>query len=201
MVQILKKERKEKIERAALDEFMLKGFLNASMRSIAQNAQISTSNLYNYFESKEKLFYSITDEVYIIINNLVKDLTQTEREIGRENFFERVSNLIAKPIRNLIKNHREKFLLIMEGSQGTKYENFQEKLVIIIEKHFTEHLLAIETTVTQDLADTFIFHILARNLLEGLLEISRHYVNDKWVDFNVEALMKYHVDGMAQFFN
>ncbi len=200
MVQILKKERKEKIERAALDEFMLKGFLNASMRKIAQNAQISTSNLYNYFESKEKLFYSITDGVYTIINTLVKDLTRTEREIGREIFFEQVSNLIAKPIMKLIKNHREKFLLIMEGSQGTKYENYQEELVIIIEKHFTEHFHTMENIETQDLADTFIFHILARNLLEGLLEISRHYVNDKWVDFNVEALMKYHVDGMSQFF-
>ena len=133
MVQILKRERKKKIERAALDEFMLKGFLNASMRKIAQNAQISTSNLYNYFESKEKLFYSITDGVYNIINNLVRDLTRTEREIGRENFFDQVSNLIAKPIRKLIMNHREEFLLIMEGSQGTKYENFQEELVIVIE--------------------------------------------------------------------
>ena len=46
----------------------------------------------------------------------------------------------------------------------------------------------------------FIFHILARNLLEGLLEISKHYINDKWVDYNIEALMKYHVHGMAQFF-
>lgn len=200
MVQILKKEKKENIERAALDEFLLKGFLNASMRNIAQNAQTSTSNLYNYFESKEKLFYTITDRVYNVINNLVGDLTQAEREFGRDYFFEQVGNLIARPISQLIKNHREEFLLIMEGSQGTKYENFQEELVIVIEKHFTEHFQAIESTETLDLIDTFIFHILARNLLEGLLEISRHYVNDKWVDANIEALMKYHVYGMAQFF-
>ncbi len=200
MVQILKKERKKRIEHAALDEFLSKGFLNASMRNIALNAQISSSNLYNYFESKEKLFYSITDRVYNIISNLVGDLTQTEREFGRDYFFNQVSNLIAEPISELIKNHRKKFLLIMEGSQGTKYENFQEELVIIIEKHFTEHLQAIENSEISDLADTFIFHILARNLLEGLLEISRHYISDKWVDENIEALMKYHVNGMSQFF-
>jgi len=200
MVQILKKERKKKIERAALDEFLLKGFLNASMRNIAQNAQTSTSNLYNYFESKEKLFYTITDRVYNVINNLVGDLTQAEREFGRDFFFEQVSNLIAQPISELIKNHRKEFLVIMEGSQGTKYENFQEELVIVIEKHFTEHLPTIENTMILDLDDIFIFHILARNLLEGLLEISKHYVNDKWVDTNIEALMKYHVHGMAQFF-
>jgi len=38
MPQILKKEKKKKIERAALDEFLSKGFINASMRTIAQNA-------------------------------------------------------------------------------------------------------------------------------------------------------------------
>ena len=200
MPQILKKEKREKIERAAIDEFLSKGFLNASMRTIAQNAQTSTSNLYNYFDSKEKLFYSITNNVYNIINNLARDLVQTESEIGRESFFEQVSNLIAQPIKDLLKNHRKEFLLIMEGSQGTKYENFQEELVIIMEKHFAEHLQAIENTRTRDVADTFIFHILARNLLEGLLEISRHYVNDKWADDNIEALMKYHVHGMSQFF-
>ncbi|MFX1506568.1 MAG: TetR/AcrR family transcriptional regulator [Promethearchaeota archaeon] len=200
MVQILKKVRKEKIERAALDEFLSKGFLNASMRNIAKNAQISTSNLYNYFESKEKLFYSISDDVYIVINDLIRDLMLKEDEIGSDHFFDQVSNLIAKPIRELIKNHRKQFLLIMEGSQGTKYENFKEELVIVIEKHFVEHLQAIDNTLTKDLIDPFIFHILARNLLEGLLEIARHYNSDKWVDYNVEALMNYHVHGVSQFF-
>jgi len=104
MPQILKKEKKEKIERAALDEFLSKGFLNASMRTIAQNAQTSTSNLYNYFDSKEKLFYSITNNVYNSINNLASDLVQTESELGREYFFEQVSNLIAQPIKELLKN-------------------------------------------------------------------------------------------------
>ena len=200
MVQILKKARKEKIERAALDEFLSMGFLNASMRRIAKNAQISTSNLYNYFQSKEKLFYSISDDVYIAINDLIRDLMRKEDEIGRDHFFDQVSNLIAKPIRELIKNHRKQFLLIMEGSQGTKYENFKEELVIVIEKHFVEHLRIIDNTVTKGSADPFIFHILARNLLEGLLEIARHYNSDKWVDYNVEALMNYHVHGVSQFF-
>ena len=200
MPQILKKEKKEKIEQAALDEFLSKGFLNASMRTIAQNAQTSTSNLYNYFDSKEKLFYSITNTVYNSINNLASDLVQTESELGREYFFEQVSNLIAQPIKELLKNHRKEFLLIMEGGQGTKYENFREELVIIMEKHFAEHIQTIENTDTKKGTDTFIFHILARNLLEGLLEISRHYINDKWADENIEALMKYHVHGMSQFF-
>ncbi|MFW9906451.1 MAG: TetR/AcrR family transcriptional regulator [Candidatus Thorarchaeota archaeon] len=200
MPQILKKEKKEKIECAALNEFLSKGFLNASMRTIAQNAQTSTSNLYNYFDSKEKLFYSITNNVYNNISNLASDLVQTESEFGREYFFEQVSNLIAQPIKELLKNHRKEFLLIMEGSQGTKYENFQEELVIIMEKHFAGHLQTIENIPTKERTDTFIFHILARNLLEGLLEISRHYINDKWAGENIEALMKYHVHGMTQFF-
>ena len=200
MVQILKKERRKRIERAALDEFLEKGFNNASMRNIAQNAQLSTSNLYNYFESKEKLFYEIMDEMYRKINNLFLHLTSSEREIGIPLFFDQVTSLIAKPIGELIKKHRTEFLILLERSQGSKYENFYEELTEAVEKHFIQHLLSDKHTQTKELENTFIMHILARNLLEGLLEISRHYENDEWVDYNINALMKYHVVGISQFF-
>ena len=200
MVQILKKERKEKIEQAAIHEFLEKGFLNASMRKIAQRAQLSTSNLYNYFESKEELFYRITDEVYQKISTVFQDLLSMENKVGRVQFFEQVANLMANPIGEVIKNYRAEFLLIIEGSQGTKYENFQEELVKAIENHFIEHIQADKNTPTKKSSYTFIMHILAKNLIEGLLEISKHYENGEWADYNINALLKYHVIGISQFF-
>jgi len=43
-------------------------------------------------------------------------------------------------------------------------------------------------------------HILAINLTEGILEITRNYKNDEWAKSNIESLMKYHIRGMVQFF-
>ena len=99
----------------------------------------------------------------------------------------------------MIKNQRVEFLLIMDHSQGTKYEDFKNKLINIIEEHFLEHKQSNAYSTDQKLKDTFVFHILATNLLEGLLEISRHYKNDEWIDSNINALMTYHIHGISAF--
>ena len=48
----------ENIQRAALDEFLDKGFLGASLRQIVKNAGVTTGAFYGYFSSKEALFAS-----------------------------------------------------------------------------------------------------------------------------------------------
>jgi len=50
------------------------------------------------------------------------------------------------------------------------------------------------------LQDSLLMHILAMNLIEGILEITRNYKNDEWAKSNIESLMKYHIRGMVQFF-
>ena len=52
-------ETKAKIEKAALDEFMEKGFANASLRQIVKNAGLTTGAFYKYFPTKEDLFASL----------------------------------------------------------------------------------------------------------------------------------------------
>ncbi len=49
----------ESIQRAALEEFLNKGFLGASLRQIVKNAGVTTGAFYGYFSSKEALFASI----------------------------------------------------------------------------------------------------------------------------------------------
>ena len=50
------------------------------------------------------------------------------------------------------------------------------------------------------LQDSLLMHILAMNLIEGILEITRNYKNDEWAKSNIESLMKYYIRGMVQFF-
>ena len=51
----------EKIQEAALTEFLDKGFLGASLRQIVKNAGVTTGAFYGYFSSKEALFASIVE--------------------------------------------------------------------------------------------------------------------------------------------
>ena len=49
----------EKIHKAAMAEFLDKGFQGASLRQIVKNAGVTTGAFYGYFSSKEALFASI----------------------------------------------------------------------------------------------------------------------------------------------
>lgn len=51
----------EKIQQAALTEFLDKGFLSASLRQIVKNAGVTTGAFYGYFSCKEALFASIVE--------------------------------------------------------------------------------------------------------------------------------------------
>src|SRR5699024_3344502 len=51
----------EKIQQAAIDEFLEKGFRGASLRQIVKHAGVTTGAFYGYFSSKEALFASIVE--------------------------------------------------------------------------------------------------------------------------------------------
>lgn len=51
----------EKIKQAAMEEFLEKGFLEASLRQIVKRAGVTTGAFYGYFSSKQALFASIVE--------------------------------------------------------------------------------------------------------------------------------------------
>ena len=51
----------ESIQRAAMQEFLDKGFQGASLRQIVKNAGVTTGAFYGYFSSKEALFASLVE--------------------------------------------------------------------------------------------------------------------------------------------
>ena len=59
MAQVLKEAVKDKIIAAAKEEFLKKGYKEASMRAIARKSKMTVGNLYRYFSSKEEMIIHI----------------------------------------------------------------------------------------------------------------------------------------------
>ncbi len=54
-------DKKERVIRAAIEEFQTSGFEKAKIEVIAQNADVAKGSIYQYFEDKKELFlYSVT---------------------------------------------------------------------------------------------------------------------------------------------
>ena len=98
----------------------------------------------------------------------------------------------------MIRQYRKELFLIMDCSKGTKYEQLKKMVVNTMETNITENIISKKKKIL--LQDSLLMHILAINLTEGILEITRNYKIDEWAKSNIESLMKYHIRGMVQFF-
>ena len=56
-------ETKVRLQQCAVCEFMEKGFLKASLRSICREAGVTTGALYFFFQDKDDLFVSLVGDV------------------------------------------------------------------------------------------------------------------------------------------
>lgn len=198
-MQILKDEIKEQIENAAINVFLEKGYEKASMQAIAEGANISTSNIYNYYESKEKLFSAIVDPVYRQINHLLQEFMahETDHSFQDVEFVEGFIQNIATGIGKLIKEKKSQVLLVFDKSRGTQYVDIKENFIKILEDHFRDSYNDQRLTESA----SFTIHIGATNLVEGLLEIVRHYRNNSSVEHAIRDFVRYHIRGLAQFFD
>ncbi|MFA6071925.1 MAG: TetR/AcrR family transcriptional regulator [Janthinobacterium sp.] len=199
-MQFQKDDIRGKIIAAAGETFLTQGFGKASMRAIAKKAGISTSNMYNYFKSKEKLFYAIVDPVFHHLVNIRKEVFEYKdnKDFNNENFMRQFTELVPNLMFEMIRKYRKELLLIMDCSKGTKYEQTKKMMATTMKTNFTENIKSKKKK--RLLQDSILMHILAMNLIEGLLEITRNYKNDEWAKSNIESLMKYHIRGMVQFF-
>lgn len=100
----LDEEKKQRIIRAAIDEFANLGFEAANINKIARKAHISVGSLYKYFKSKEDLF------LYVI--QLSSDLIEEELRAVNEAPFMSVESKIEKVLRIILRTNRQQANLI-----------------------------------------------------------------------------------------
>lgn len=128
-MQTLKKDIRDKIIDESKKEFLKHGFKGTSLRKIAENAGISLSNIYNYFNSKDDIFVEIVKEAADYIEIILK--ASEGKEYREEETPESLEwhigfvNMIFK----LISVYREQLKLLLALSEGSIYEGYKDKTV------------------------------------------------------------------------
>ena len=192
-MQVLKEEIRQRIVAAALDIFLEKSYEKASMRHIAQRVGTSVSNIYHYFTNKGALFHAIVEPIATHVQRVLREIITHEAQ-GATDLVE--EEYVTNAIGETIKAHRREFLLLMDKSSGTSYENVRSDIISTVETHIIQHHLK-ESKKTRHPRSPFLMHFLATNLIEALVEIARHCTDEKQVEHSIDALMKYHIGGVA----
>lgn len=200
---LLVKEATDNIILAAREEFMECGYLEASIRRIAEKANTSAKSIYTRFSSKEGLFeYFVKEQAENFIQGVTQNLAEfsshsKEVQIERR---EENGNALSNTLLDYVYDNFDNFYLIVCKSKGTDYENFIEELAALETKHTLKYMSAIgaEKTNLHKVTEEFV-HMMSRSFFDGFFEIVRHRFDREKAREHIEKLILFHNGGWEKF--
>jgi AcrR family transcriptional regulator len=128
-MQIAKENIRKLILSVAREEFLMKGFKGTSMRIIAKEADVSLSNIYNYYRSKDEIFHAILSRVLLALDQLMEEHNKAEYiNLYVENASGYVDSQMNSFVSLVIENKEDLNLLLFK-SAGSSFENFREQFI------------------------------------------------------------------------
>jgi len=128
------------------EEFLKKGYKNASMRSISTKANMTVGNLYRYFKNKEEINRVIVKEPFQEINQVLKELTSNKlsMEISVFNVKADINELnlmmdqLAEKLVDIYESKKTEFNILMMNSKLNQemIEWFSNAIHSLINQHF-----------------------------------------------------------------
>ncbi|MFZ5969499.1 MAG: TetR/AcrR family transcriptional regulator [Bacillota bacterium] len=198
-MQVLKDEVKNKIHQAALAEFKEKGFLNASMRSIAERGGMTVGNLYRYFKNKEDLFHAVIQPAFQKIIDLIhfNKGQSFDGDIHVENFIESLNRGIVE----IYKNHRTELLILINGCSGTNYEKGKDEIVSLVEHRIKSVFFKRLEKKGIVIEDTFLARVIAISHIEGIIAILNHYDSEEKMEKMINQYFAFQIKDMLMRFS
>ena len=185
----------EKIQEAALTEFLDKGFLGASLRQIVKNAGVTTGAFYGYFSSKEALFASIVEALMGKFMEAQTSFAELPEEQQPDHMGVESSHCVHWMV-DYICQHREPVKLLLTRSEGTSYEHFLHNMVEV-EVEYTLQYMEVLRHLGKDIPtlDKSLCHIIASGMFNGIFEIVIHDMPREQAVRDVDQLCDFYTAG------
>ena len=189
----------ENIQKAALAEFLEKGFLGASLRQIVKNAGVTTGAFYGYFSSKEALFASIVEPHAAALMGRFMDAQTTFAELPEAEQIAHMGEESGACVRWMVDyscEHREPVKLLLCRAEGTSYEHFVHNMVEV-EVEYTLRYMDVLRRLGRDVPELSqsLCHIIASSMFSGLFEIAVHDMPREQALRDVEQFRSFYAGG------
>ena len=167
----------ERILVCAREEFLEKGYSEASLRTIAAKADTTTGSIYSRFGDKEGLFCAIVEPA-------AEGLTQIFLKT-QEAFHAREAEEQPKVMEDYVVGGMDEMLdyvydrfddfrLLLDASYGTKYQDFVEHLVDIETEYTYKYMEATQFLQEGSMITEEFLHIMSRAMFDSMFEVVRH---------------------------
>lgn len=189
----------KKIQKAALDEFSLKGFHGASLRQIVKQAGVTTGAFYGYFPSKEALFASIVEPHATALMGRFMEAQISFAELPEAEQPEHMGQDSGAYLHWMVEyicQHRAPVKLLLCCAEGTDYEQFVHRMVEVeVEStlQYMEVLRRLGENVPE--IDRQLCHILASGMFNGIFEVVIHDMPYEQALHYTEQLREFYTAG------
>ena len=195
----------ERILACAKEEFLEKGYTDASLRTIAAAAETSTNSIYVRFGDKEGLFSAIVEPVLSEMVERFLKIQETFHHMDRAAQAARMPEYADGGTAELVGymyDHLDEFRLLLDASYGTRFHNFVDQLVRIEVEYTYKYMEVIGCeSVKSGLVTEEFIHIIVTAYFNGMFEVVRHNMDRAAARRYVKMLNDYHMAGFSTVFD
>lgn len=183
-------------------EFLEKGYMKSSLRRICSEAGVTTGALYFFFKDKEDLFGALVDSFIAQLSGLLNQHFEEENALlsqipGYEHSEGDHDHFAELLVRHLYDNY-DVVILLIKKSQGSRYENFPDRITELLEKRYLSFLSEYAERHGLPAPEAFFVHFIIHTAVDSLVQL---LLNEKDVERAVviqKKLLEFVVAGSAR---
>ena len=188
----------EKVKIAIKEEFLEKGYEDASIRSIGARAGMTSAGLYRHYADKEAMFNAMVEPLIESIKEWTTKHTDKKYDLLEEGTpdNELFGETFVDMVKDVILPRRDEFILLMSRSAGTKYEHFIHDYVEDNQKEFLDAIRYLKGKgyQTVELGEEEL-HMLLSAYLTACFEPIIHDYDDKKVIKYLNTVQEFFMPG------
>ena len=181
---------------SARKEFMEHGFLKAELKTICDNAGVTTGAVYKRYKGKEELFRAVVKDTADTIDHFVQLRTQlefsnmTDQEV-RDTWI--MNEAFMLDLFRMLWKIRSDFVLLLEKSAGTAYENYGHDFALRMTKAYMQYYLEAKK---RGLAHADIsreeMHVLCTSFWTAIYEPFVHKMTWKEIEAHCKVMCRFY---------
>lgn len=190
---------RDRILRAAKEEFLEKGYKDAWLRDISKKAGVTTGALYGYFKSKKALFGALVDDEYHHLLNMYDEILAEFRQLPAERQVTDMKIYTEKGMERMseyIYDHLGSFKLILCCSEETQYCHLVEEMAerdIQATDDFSQ--TSQSAGIVLDPVNPILKRMLICSMFSNYFEMVRQNLPREEIDQYIHQLLKFYIGG------
>ncbi len=198
------KETRKKPLDSAKREFLEKGYMKASLRTICKNAGVTTGALYFFFQDKEDLLKQLVEESLQGLVSIIKP--HLSEELNREFSFasadeDSADNRAACEIVHFKYQNYDVFEILLTKRQGSAYEDIVSRFADWGEQHYhaLAERMAVKLCVPEP--DHYMIHWMVHMQVDAFVHLFTHEPDEEKAVRHMEEIVVYLISGWNGLFS